>query len=146
MSVVSTITCNSPAHSPPAHVQSYAKAKPCAEKKMSPNLLAVPASTSWTAHSSIPEFKVVGLNHLWTLNAGMPTSRELMNWGKQAHWTVLWQLPKDVIVPATATFYGTFQSAITRVANTLSAEGLLLKADIYESNRTVVVRAPGESK
>lgn len=130
----------------PAYVQSQGQAKPCLTKQTSVTRELPAHSMNWNKDSSIPSFKVVELDRLWTLRAGKPISHELIAWGDQAHWTVLWELPKDVVVPATATFYGTFQSAVTRVANTLAAEGLLLKEDIYESNNTVIIRAPGESK
>lgn len=120
--------------------------KRCPPLKGSPQALSISQHTRLSPPKGIPSFKVVGLDRLWILHAGKPISHELISWGDKAHWTVLWQLPKDVVVPATATFYGTFQSAITRVGKTLSAEGLLLKEDIYESNNTVIIREPGESK
>ena len=110
---------------------------PCTEKV---------ASTAQSVKSSIPAFRVVPLSRLWTLKAGEAISHGLEAWGREAHWTVLWRLRKDYAVPSTTVFSGSFESAVTKVLNTLSAEGVLLRGDIYESNHTIVVRSTGDRK
>ncbi len=92
----------------------------------------------------VPHFHAVPLSTLWTLKAGETVSRGLEAWGQKAHWTIVWQLPRDWAVPATTVFSGTFEQAAQQVLHVLSREGVLLRGEIYEGNRTLVVKPTGE--
>ena len=81
---------------------------------------------------------------VWTLKSGETISHGLEAWGQQAHWTVLWKLPKDWAVPATTHYTGSFEKATGEVLRTLSAEGVLLKGEVYEGNHTLLVVPTGE--
>ncbi|WP_175011484.1 toxin co-regulated pilus biosynthesis Q family protein [Burkholderia lata] len=80
---------------------------------------------------------------VWTIREGFPISEELKSWGSRANWSVVWQMPRDVIAAATTTFSGDFPTALTDVVKTLAANGALIRARIFDGNRTVVVQGPG---
>ncbi|MCQ4437670.1 toxin co-regulated pilus biosynthesis Q family protein, partial [Clostridioides difficile] len=80
---------------------------------------------------------------VWTIREGFPISEELKSWGSRANWSVVWQMPRDVIAAATTPFSGDFPPALTDVVKTLAANGALIRARIFDGNRTVVVQGPG---
>ena len=82
---------------------------------------------------------------VWTLRQGYPIGKELMAWGKTVGWTLVWQLPRDVVAPSTSTFTGDFPTAATEVVRTLAENGALIHAKIFDGNHTVVVQGPGVS-
>lgn len=80
---------------------------------------------------------------MWTLHAGDTIGRDLRAWADKAGWCVEWQLPKDWVVPNTHSFAGSFPDAVENVVKTLSDNGALIRARIYEGNKTVVISGPG---
>ena len=79
----------------------------------------------------------------WILKAGNSIGQELKNWGTQSGWNVIWNLPRDVIVPSTTEFVGEFKTAATNVIETLATNGVLINAKFYEGNKTLVINGPG---
>lgn len=79
----------------------------------------------------------------WTLVSGHTISQELKNWGSQSGWNVIWNLPRDIIVPSTTEFIGEFPTVAADVIKTLAANGALINAKFYEGNKTMVVNGPG---
>ena len=79
----------------------------------------------------------------WTLTAGHAIGQELKSWGVQSGWNVIWNLPRDLIVPSTTEFIGEFQTVAAEVIKTLAANGALINAKFYEGNKTMVVNGPG---
>ncbi|MGF6604516.1 hypothetical protein P3T23_009272 [Paraburkholderia sp. GAS448] len=80
---------------------------------------------------------------VWIIREGFPIGEELKAWGSRANWNVVWRMPRDVIAPTTTSFTGDFPSAATDVVKTLAANGALIRAQIFDGNRTVVVQGPG---
>lgn len=79
----------------------------------------------------------------WTLTEGHMIGADLADWAKSADWNVVWNLHKDWVVPASTTFTGDFKAAATNVINTLAANGVLIRAQFYDGNKTLVVTGPG---
>jgi hypothetical protein len=79
----------------------------------------------------------------WTLVRGKLVGLELKRWAAIAGWNVVWQLPRDIVVPADTTFSGNFQKSAADVITTLAGNGLLIHTKFYEANRTMVVSGPG---
>ena len=79
----------------------------------------------------------------WTIRAGYPIGLELKRLGAPLGWTVVWQMPRDVIAASTANFTGDFPTVVADVVKTLAENGALIHAQIYDGNRTVVVDGPG---
>lgn len=79
----------------------------------------------------------------WTMRAGHSVGQELQVWGNAAGWKIIWNMTKDWTIPAPASFFGDFQTAASDVIKTLAANGALIRAQIYEGNKTVVVTGPG---
>lgn len=79
----------------------------------------------------------------WTLKEGHTIGKEIQSWATDAGWKVVWNLSKDWSVPAQTTFTGDFKSAATEVIKTLAANGVLIRAQFYDGNKTMVVSGPG---
>lgn len=127
---------------PPAYVQTYqSESSATAPSRLTDAVVAQAAAPAPALH-----FHAVPLSQVWTLKAGETISHGLEAWAVQAHWTVVWQLARDWSVPATTSFTGTFEDAAENVLKTLSAEGVLLKGEIYEGNHTLVVKPAGEKE
>jgi hypothetical protein len=56
---------------------------------------------------------------------------DLKDWGKQAGWAVLWQLPESPVVPAPASISGDFQTAVTTVVKALHDQGISIRVRFY---------------
>lgn len=103
--------------------------------------LAIPV-----ASTSNPQALALPIQQLWTLKAGETIGHSLRTWAEKAQWNVVWTLPRDWVVPGTASFTGSFPDAAENVIKTLSANGALVRAQIYEGNRTIVVTGPGTTQ
>jgi hypothetical protein len=79
----------------------------------------------------------------WRLSAGRPIRQDLIAWGEKAGWTVLWRLPHEPAVPADAEFVGDFKAAAAAVIRTLAENGLLIRSQFYDGNRTLVISGAG---
>lgn len=88
----------------------------------------------------------------WKLRSGKLIGSEIQEWASKEKcpmqgpldtWKVVWNVPKDWDVAANASFTGDFKSAAAEVINSLAENGALIRADVRESNCTVVVTGPG---
>jgi hypothetical protein len=105
------------------------------------SVIAVPA-----AATTNPQAQALPIEQSWTLTAGKTIGQNLKTWADRANWTIVWQLPTDWVVPAQASFTGAFPDAATSVMETLAANGALVRAQIFEGNRTMVVSGPGNAQ
>lgn len=88
----------------------------------------------------------------WKLRAGRLIGSEIQEWalkekcpvqGPLDTWKVVWHVPKDWDVAANATFTGDFKTAAGEVIKSLAENGALIRAEVRESNCTIVVTGPG---
>lgn len=77
------------------------------------------------------------------LTAGQLVGDELQKCGLQTGWKLIWNLKRDFTVPQTTTYPGDFPTAAGDAVKTLASNGALIRASIYEGNKTVVVTGPG---
>jgi hypothetical protein len=112
-------------------------------RRIDPAMPPVMAAEKSTASAPLSSEQPAPL--VWTLRQGYPIGKELMAWGKTVGWNLVWQLPRDVVAPATSTFTGDFPTAATEVVRTLAENGALIHAKIFDGNHTVVVQGPGVS-
>lgn len=75
----------------------------------------------------------------WRLNAGHLVRQELLDWGAKSGWHVLWHLSRDWTIPADTEFGGDFKEAASAVIRTLAENGLVIRGQFYDGNRTLVV-------
>lgn len=102
---------------------------------LAPSLpLAAPVAA---AHAPLP------IAQVWTLKAGVTIGQNLNAWSASTDWKVIWDLPKDWVVPNDASFTGTFDVAAEKVIVTLAENGVLVHIGIHEDNKTVVISGPG---
>ncbi|RWA45649.1 hypothetical protein AU476_01035 [Cupriavidus sp. UYMSc13B] len=100
--------------------------------------LAVPV-----AATTNPNAAALPIQQIWMLVAGDTIGQNLRAWAEKVDWKVMWTLPKDWVVPGTASFTGNFADAAQSVIETLAANGALVRAQIYEDNKTIVISGPG---
>ena len=79
----------------------------------------------------------------WTLTEGHTVGKEIQGWANVAGWKVVWNLAKDWSVPTTTTFKGDFKTSAGEVIKTLANNGVLIRAQFYDGNKTMVVSGPG---
>jgi hypothetical protein len=81
----------------------------------------------------------------WTLEKGHTISQDLQVWGDKADpkWKIVWNMQKDWTIPAPTQFTGTFSTCAAEVIKTLSSNGVLIHAQFFEGNNTMVVTGPG---
>lgn len=77
------------------------------------------------------------------LTAGQLVGDELQKCGLKTGWKLIWNLKRDFTVPQTTTYPGDFPTAAGDAVKTLASNGALIRASIYEGNKTVVVTGPG---
>lgn len=109
------------------------------EREMLASSIAVSKRPATTSQGSLP------IQRMWILEAGLPMKENLEKWAKTASpiWHVIWQVPKDWLVPAPTAFPGEFPDAATAAIQTLAENGALIKAHISEGNNTIRVFGPG---
>jgi hypothetical protein len=101
-------------------------------------VLAVPVAATANPHA-----QALPIEQRWELKAGETIGQNLKTWAGRAHWTVIWQLPHDWIVPAGKSFPGNFPDAAASVIENLAANGGLINAQIFDGNKTIVISGPG---
>ncbi|WP_244121424.1 TcpQ domain-containing protein [Burkholderia gladioli] len=155
-----------PADASTALVPAAATLAPSSAATEKPPLLGKMASTSPTmapAPSLGPHERVVSVSQpyatpaltqtqpmsdpveTYRLEAGLPLEDQLLAWCKRAGWTLLWNLPSDAnwIVPGGHDYGTDFEQAITKVMQTLAANGADVRGRGFRDNRTFVVRPGG---
>lgn len=75
----------------------------------------------------------------WTLRAGQPIHSQLQNWAAQAGWAFTWNMERSWIIPAEASFDGSFDEALEQVIVSLYMEGHPIRLAIWEGNRLAEV-------
>lgn len=77
---------------------------------------------------------------VWVARAGTTVRRTIEEWGRAADWRVVWE-PDDLDypIPATRTFEGSFQSALTELFDPYRKARRPLLVDGYRGNSVVVV-------
>jgi len=101
-------------------------------KKMKSN------NTAWAT-----QLKEAPVTKTWKLNEGKTIGKEISAWATDAGWKVVWNLNKDWQVPSSTVFNGDFKSAAGDVIKTLAADGVLIRAQFFDGNKTMVVTGPG---
>lgn len=132
----------------PALAEVYGEAAPTTPEATSriktvPRALPPAAAPSPSGTATATPEKSGGDIRAWRLSAGRLVRQELISWGEQAGWHVLWQLPRDWTVPAETNFEGDFKEAASAVIRTLSDNGLVIRGQFYDGNRTLVVSGAG---
>lgn len=97
------------------------------------------------AQSPLPSNPVIELvpEQVWQLQKGETIRSELTKWAKDSDWSLVWQLDKDWVIPSNSQFSGGFDVAAAKVVETLSSNGVLIHANFYSSNKTLVITGPG---
>lgn len=71
----------------------------------------------------------------WVLPAGAEIHTVLADWAAKAGWTFKWGLPKTWVIPAQASFDGSFETAIANVVEALYQQGKPVRLMLWEGNK-----------
>lgn len=98
-----------------------------------------------STNSKIPMLApvVVEPDQTWQLKKGETIRSELTKWAKESDWSLVWQFDKDWVIPSNSEFTGQFDVAAAKVIETLSSNGILIHANFYSANKTLVITGPG---
>ena len=80
---------------------------------------------------------------IWQLKKGETIRSELTKWAKDSDWSLVWQFDKDWVIPSNSEFTGNFDVAAAKVIETLSSNGILIHANFFSANKTLVITGPG---
>lgn len=131
---VFVVVCSAAAHAQELPLRPL----PAADLPIQPSV--APMSTATTVNA---DATALPIQPMWTLRAGDTIGRNLRAWADKAGWYVEWQLSKDWVVPNTHSFSGSFPDAVENVVKTLADNGALIRARIFDGNKTVVISGPG---
>lgn len=101
------------------------------------------AAAAAAAEDEVPAVERERERERWQLVAGHLIRQDLAGWGKKSGWQVLWHLPHDWTVPTDTEFEGDFKDAAGAVIRTLADNGLVIRGQFYDGNRTLVVSGAG---
>jgi hypothetical protein len=80
----------------------------------------------------------------WTTT---PADKTLQNaiarWSLTAGWQLVWELPQDISIEAAASINGSFEDAVTAMANSLQSSETPIVAIFFEGNRVLRILAKG---
>ena len=142
-STVAAVTVGLPAPvSAPSTVPSPPKQvifndKPLAIELATQKPAAIHASAiEYTSHS-----EAVTVTKKWLISANDKTVRQaFLKWGKQAGYTVVWDVPKDINIDAEAEISGTFEDAIKGVLEAISVSDYPVEAVAYDNRVLRIVK------
>lgn len=127
----------------PAHAETYGESVPD-EPALPGHVRTVPRATPAASPAIVPAAAAPSSETgRWRLSAGHLVRQDLTSWGKKSGWQVLWHLPHDWTVPADTDFDGDFKAAASAVIRTLAENGLVIRGQFYDGNRTLVVSGAG---
>ena len=75
----------------------------------------------------------------WLLIAGHPAGQQLIQWGQEVGWHVIWRSQQDWLVPNNTVFHGSFTDVASRILQDLAAQGAPIHGIFYQGNQTLVV-------
>ena len=78
-----------------------------------------------------------------TTPADKTLQNALARWAIVAGWQLFWELPQDFSVEAAASINGSFEDAVTAVANSLQQTDVPVSAIFFEGNRVLRIVAKG---
>ena len=80
-----------------------------------------------------------GNSQIYWMIPGKSVRENLIEWGKQAGWTVIWELSKDMPVVVKANMGTDFKTALRRVQISLRHVNVRIHIAMHHGDKTVVV-------
>ncbi|WP_185737344.1 toxin co-regulated pilus biosynthesis Q family protein [Burkholderia cenocepacia] len=137
----SKLPATKPAAAAPVGASTAGATGPIAASIVPPASLSPSEAVVMTA--AVPS---LDFDNAYRLAAGMSLQTQLREWAQKSGWNVIWNLPRDWIVPGDAAYGPDFQTAATHVIQELAAAGVDVRADLYSGNRTLVVHEAGANE
>lgn len=80
----------------------------------------------------------------WTTTPADKTLQNaLARWSLTAGWQLVWELPQDVSIEAAVSINGSFEDAVTAMANSLQSSEIPITATFFAGNRVLRITAKG---
>jgi hypothetical protein len=100
-------------------------------------VVAVPGPASGTLETPPP------LTTWTTTPADKTLQNALARWSLTAGWQLVWELPQDISIEAAASINGSFEDAVTAIANSMQSSETPIIAMFFEGNRVLRIIAKG---
>ncbi|MFT5590381.1 MAG: hypothetical protein ACI9ZF_002566 [Bradyrhizobium sp.] len=108
-----------------------------AQNPNSPQLIAAQSPASETIDAPAP------MTAWTTTPADKTLQNALARWSLTAGWQLIWELPQDISIEAAASVNGSFEDAVTALANSLQSSETPITAIFFEGNRVLRIIAKG---
>ncbi|MDY7573519.1 toxin co-regulated pilus biosynthesis Q family protein [Actimicrobium sp. CCI2.3] len=80
----------------------------------------------------------------WTTTPADKTLQNaLARWSLTAGWQLIWELPQDISIEAAASINGSFEDAVSAMANSMQSSETPIVAIFFEGNRVLRITAKG---
>lgn len=76
----------------------------------------------------------------WAALSGSTFRDTLTGWATTEGWSVIWDLPVDYMIRASATFSGTFEEAVLSISDAIYDHHPEFLITVYRGNRVIHVR------
>ena len=84
---------------------------------------------------------------IWTVRTTDKTIRRtLLRWGKEAGYSVVWDVMQDISIDTDATFTGNFEDAVKAVLEAIAASEFPVEAVAYDNKVIRIVKTARETK
>ena len=81
---------------------------------------------------------------IWRMDVADKSIRSVLErWAKQAGWQLVWEVPVDFGVDASATLHGTFEEALQSVIDALAGSSTPIQAVLYRGNKVLRIVPKG---
>lgn len=80
---------------------------------------------------------------VFTLKVGTFINRDLIAWGNEAGWSVVWNVPQKWVVPHTTHLNGSFKQAISEVIRALASNGANIHVKFHTGNNVALIYGSG---
>jgi hypothetical protein len=100
-------------------------------------VVTAPAPASGTLETPPP------LTTWTTTPADKTLQNALARWSLTAGWQLVWELPQDISIEAAASINGSFDDAVTAIANSMQSSETPIIAIFFEGNRVLRIIAKG---
>lgn len=122
------------------------KGKAAGAKTASPAAAPAPAATQTANHAPAAAEKAAPIRQvpLWSAREGQSLRSVLLQWSKEANWSVVWNTEHDYVLRATADFEGEFIDSASALIEAFAAASPPVRADLYAGNRVIVVTTPSD--
>ena len=102
-----------------------------------PVAVAMAGGLAAIAGEQTPRAKPKGPSSNWAVPADASLRESLEGWSEAAGWTVVWDSKTDYRIRVSATFSGTFESAVSELINAVHVTNPEIAVTLYRGNNVL---------